>query len=158
MPELAIDKTKRNIIQAMNKYKPVYTVTLVIEDISDINKANSKILAKNLPLIKDRVSRINKDSVIIWWLRGKLIQKGHIIAPMVCMYFTKKPDMKKLNIEIADILHPLGIRLLNRKFSDLRLSSWCNAVKTQKLHDLTKSFNETGLRRFAIRNKTALAE
>ncbi|WP_286269220.1 hypothetical protein [Thalassotalea hakodatensis] len=152
MSEKSQDKTKRKAINAITKYKPVYKLSFVIEDLLDDIEGDTEILVNQLPAIKNRISRRFNNGVVIFWIKSKYISKLGKAYPLINVFFQVKPNYKKVYEELCDLMHPVDIKIYTSNLTQEDNERWCKAVKKQKLHNLESVYNCNNLRRFAVRN------
>jgi hypothetical protein len=158
MPESPEDRTKRVFIKALINVKPCYQVSLAFNP-EDYQSYEAGELIKNLPRFKKRLGDLF-DYPILSWVQLK--KKNNQSIPMLVMFFAECPsknELRKIEESVDRIFSEcFSLNVLYRKFSLDRLLSRIKALKSGKLHDISKVFGGAKINRFTIINKSKFKE
>jgi hypothetical protein len=145
--ESSINRTKRNIIKAMETYQPTYQTTFAFSD------AEPEHVLEAFKKIRKKISAQFPQITLIWWIRVKLFE-GEVV-PMFQLFSTDKLDKVKLNNTIERTKIKVALPFKQRTWSEARRVRWCSAIKSQKLHNLPVVYGKEKIKRYAINNKSA---
>jgi hypothetical protein len=164
MTESSKDKTKRNLIKAMEQYRPTYYTSLFFNDYSQRIESLSVFSKIRTPL-----SRIYPDITFIFYLRtcGGRTNRIHnvpknklntakIWIPQIQVFTTDKIDEESVEDILARTNYEhLDINVSQQK-TKLLNTSWIRTVKIQEPQNLQDYFSlPRSPRRFNITNKKA---
>lgn len=154
--ERSVDKTKRKMINLLsnNQWKYQYSIFCDVQDL-DYEDAKDAAIAWihdfNHKKLRDGLRKVC-NTAILFIVRTHFIRNRPDRRRVKQIYLTIFCN-EILNLDICQRYTSYPLNVVHRKVSEWKITTTCNALQTQALHDLS-SLN--GMKRYSVINSSLL--
>lgn len=152
------DKTVRSMVASLNNYQWLYQYSIFV-NVLELELDEAKGVASEWLLSFDDVKfrtylrKKNSDVGMMYILR-KTSHKSHPSGKRFQQYYITIFAIDSLDgLEAVNRYSVYKCNVMNRKVTDKKIESTCNALKKQKLHDLSSLGNK---HRYSLLNKSKI--